>query len=583
MKFILLVLCIFWGCSCTQRTKNYPLFMQEAVKCMDARPDRALELLKYLEDSLPYFPEETQMYYHLLCIQAKDKQYITHTSDSLINRIVEFYERRDDADKKMMAYYYQGSVYRDMNDAPRALKAYQQAVDISTPENELLPKVYNQMGKLFTYQGLYDEVIKVNKKSIGLYINRGMPNKISYQLRDIARMYDIKEKPDSALLYYKKACDNALAGKDSIKYYRILSEKAGFYFQIGIIDSAKHLLLFTKNSPFIQNKNHIYSMLGHIYKNELQIDSANYYYQKAALNGDIRQSYNNYRHLFVIESQRKNYNEAIININKALVLKDSIDKITKTEAIAQINSLYNYQHTETENSQLKINKEKQKNWILTLSLILLITISLCIYQILYLRQKKTQAFFEQKEKERQEAQKYAKSEAAIRDNEIKIAELDTLLEESLKENDFLKQELLHVQQKRLKAQNEEIIQLHKEQELLLADFKRSNLYKEIWLASNNENLNLSFTNFPEKWISIQENIDLIYPNFTERLKVIYPKLSYTELQVCWLTKVGLSPSGIARVLNVTKQAITNARSRLTKKLNIKEGNWENFNHFIDNM
>ena len=208
---------------------------------------------------------------------------------------------------------------------------------------------------------------------------------------------------------------------------------------------------------------------------------------------------------------------------------------------------------------------------------------MCIYQILYLRQKKTQAFFEQKEKERQEAQKYAKSEAAIRDNEIKIAELDTLLEESLKENDFLKQELLHVQQKRLKAQNEEIIQLHKEQELLLADFKRSNLYKEIWLASNNENLNLSFTNFPEKWISIQENIDLIYPNFTERLKVIYPKLSYTELQVCWLTKVGLSPSGIARVLNVTKQAITNARSRLTKKLNIKEGNWENFNHFIDNM
>lgn len=161
--------------------------------------------------------------------------------------------------------------------------------------------------------------------------------------------------------------------------------------------------------------------------------------------------------------------------------------------------------------------------------------------------------------------------------------MDTLLEESLKENDFLKQELLHVQQKRLKAQNEEIIQLHKEQELLLADFKRSNLYKEIWLASNNENLNLSFTNFPEKWISIQENIDLIYPNFTERLKVIYPKLSYTELQVCWLTKVGLSPSGIARVLNVTKQAITNARSRLTKKLNIKEGNWENFNHFIDNM
>ena len=173
MKFILLVLCFFWGSCCTQRTKNYPLFMQEAVKCMDARPDRALELLKYLEDSLPHFPEETQMYYHLLCIQAKDKQYITHTSDSLINRIVEFYERRDDADKKMMAYYYQGSVYRDMNDAPRALKSYQQAVDFSTPDNELLPKVYSQMGNLFAYQGLYDESIEVNRKQMDFYIKLG--------------------------------------------------------------------------------------------------------------------------------------------------------------------------------------------------------------------------------------------------------------------------------------------------------------------------------------------------------------------------------------------------------------------------
>ena len=87
--------------------------------CMNEHPDPALELLQHQKDSIASFPEETQMYYHLLCIQARDKQYIEHTSDSLINQIVQYYENRDDAEKLMMAYYYQGSTYRDMNDAPR--------------------------------------------------------------------------------------------------------------------------------------------------------------------------------------------------------------------------------------------------------------------------------------------------------------------------------------------------------------------------------------------------------------------------------------------------------------------------------
>ena len=133
----------------------------------------------------------------LLAILAKDKQYITHTNDSLINRIVEFYEDWGDKDRLMLAYYYQGSVYRDMNDAPRALKAFQQAVDLNVPNLDLLAKTYNQMGTLFMYQGLHDEVIWVNRKAMELYISLGKRNRISYFLRDIARMYDMKDMPDS--------------------------------------------------------------------------------------------------------------------------------------------------------------------------------------------------------------------------------------------------------------------------------------------------------------------------------------------------------------------------------------------------
>ena len=184
--------------ACQQHT-DYPPAMQQAEKLMDARPDSALHLLQGMADTLTMLPDEAQMYYHLLTIQAKDKQYITHTSDSLINRIVSFYEDSGDKDRLMLAYYYQGSVYRDMNDAPRALKAFQQAVDLNVPNLDLLAKAYNQMGTLFMYQGLHDEVIRVNRKSIELYLLQGKRNRISYAQRDIARMYSAKKMADSAL------------------------------------------------------------------------------------------------------------------------------------------------------------------------------------------------------------------------------------------------------------------------------------------------------------------------------------------------------------------------------------------------
>ena len=108
---------------CSGQT-TYPEAMKQAESCMDAHPDSAFHLLSAYEDSINTLPEEAQMFYHLLTIQAKDKLYITHTDDSLINRIVQFYEEENRPERLMLAYYYQGSVYRDMNDAPPCLESF---------------------------------------------------------------------------------------------------------------------------------------------------------------------------------------------------------------------------------------------------------------------------------------------------------------------------------------------------------------------------------------------------------------------------------------------------------------------------
>ena len=170
-------------------------------------PDSALHYLSLLKDSIRCEPEESQMYYHLLTIKAEDKLYTRHISDSLINLIVKFYNKYGDKNKQMEAYYYQGSVYRDLHDAPSALDAFHEVISRSkelSPADkkqsaDLMARTYNQMGTLFAYQGLYDEALQANRESVNCYLAQGKKDKISYAFRDIARMYDAKHQKDSAL------------------------------------------------------------------------------------------------------------------------------------------------------------------------------------------------------------------------------------------------------------------------------------------------------------------------------------------------------------------------------------------------
>lgn len=124
---------------------------------------------------------------------------------------------------------------------------------------------------------------------------------------------------------------------------------------------------------------------------------------------------------------------------------------------------------------------------------------------------------------------------------------------------------------------------NKLQQYQIAAFKQSELYQEILQAAQDESINLSPVSKPLKWISIQEHLDRLYPDFTQRLLAECPNLSETEQHICWLSKIGIPPSGIARILKLSRQAITNARSRIVKKKQ-KEGNPVIvFSHFIDSF
>jgi len=573
LTYLLLLWLIF--CAGCARHQDYPEAIQRAESCMDEHPDSALQLLTAYADSISTQPEETRMYYHLLTHQAKDKLYMKPTSDSLINRIVAFYDETDDKDKQMLAYYYQGSVYRDLNDAPRALKAFQQVLQLgeSYPPCDLFARTYNQMGTLFAHQGLYDESLEANKQSVQQYLLQGKKNRTSYALRDIARMYDAKEQRDSALHYYQEACETALSDSNHHRYHTVLGEFGAIYHHINK-DKGKQMLLTAFNyTPKAVNVNLI---IGSIYEEENNLDSAKFYYLCALQYGDLRKQYHAHHHLFQVLMKQNKQQKAMEHYHAANALDDSIKRTTATETIAKMNTLYNYQHTEQKNYRLKEANAQKLFFIYILAAILTISIAITVAYYFYIKQRQKTAARQAERIKELEEKRYAQSQEAMEENRKNIEVLEKELLAKDNHINELERQQKQAQKASLEITNQQIEAAKTEQELRIRGLQQSRIYLRFHNACHDNGINLT----DNDWVELAKAINEAYPNFSEKLYTYCPKISTMELNICCLIKISIPTSDIATLVRRSRSAVTLARTRLFKKMHGKEGKAEDLDRFI---
>ena len=120
IRFLLFSSLFFASCS---KQENVLLLKQlDDIKAIgDTLP---LVALQRLDSIKPLFDNETEYLCNklaLLEIRLQDKAYITHTTDKPIKEICSFFEENGTDIEKQEAYYYMGSVYRDLNDYPNAV------------------------------------------------------------------------------------------------------------------------------------------------------------------------------------------------------------------------------------------------------------------------------------------------------------------------------------------------------------------------------------------------------------------------------------------------------------------------------
>ena len=191
-------------CLTACRPKPYPSLLLAADSLASVLPDSACALLvSYAADTADE-PLYVRMYYRLLCIKAKDKAYIVHTSDSAILPVVAYYEHHKRLPHLPEAYYYAGRVYSDLGDAPQALAYFQRALDVMREDKDRVDMtvkklVLSQMGTLFKRQNLYPEALDVYRQSFQCKILLQDSVGMIYSNRDIGQIYMFLEQRDSAL------------------------------------------------------------------------------------------------------------------------------------------------------------------------------------------------------------------------------------------------------------------------------------------------------------------------------------------------------------------------------------------------
>ena len=106
LKQLLSLLFFLLLAACNEKNEITSL-LSEAESYMPVKPDSALCLL----DSIKH-PErlsrKEQALWCFLYTAAQEKKQIKHTSDSLIQIAVRYYEKTDWVERKMQAYYYCG-------------------------------------------------------------------------------------------------------------------------------------------------------------------------------------------------------------------------------------------------------------------------------------------------------------------------------------------------------------------------------------------------------------------------------------------------------------------------------------------
>lgn len=576
---------------CMQRESADAVLLPELVKAesiMYEHPDSALQLLQNM--TIPKATDRLQYAtWALLMTQANYKCSINQT-DSLINIAYSYFIDKNDSQRKTMVLYYKGILYEEENKTEEAQQYFLDAAkEVEKTEDYQLAYLVNaDLGTMYIYRDLNDYAMECFEKAHHYATLSKNQEYIANAYMNIARIYTVKEENEKAIEYYNEAIKIAKDKNDSASLAGALSEMNLLFLQTKNYKKALHTV---RESMKIQVNDQNKLALGDTYRYMHQYDSACYYLNLATKSSNIYTARSAYQALYYLSKEQKDYEKAAEYSSKLWLYQDSINKTERSKALIEMQEKYNQQKIINEKNLIKIEKDRTAlNALIGLSILLfLIAITIYYYQKKVIRQK--QELTEKEEKIRSFLVKIHENEKMISQNQVHMEELTVQMEADKGVHELWEEQqrgLQKMQQKNeaLKQENQELQKnaeyyisslKNKSKELdMLKDLSEENQrlhQRELFLCHQlvkktevfNRIRTLSYLD-NALWEEIKENVDLIFDDYTKRLRQQIPSMTESDIQICCLIKLRFSNIDIATALKISTTSVSKRKSRLKERI-----------------
>ncbi len=208
MPIFLFILLLLVATSCSTRSgQEIDSRLTSAERLMEEHPDSALAILNDIShplhgsnDSLSLNSEHREALYALLLTQARHKNYIDETNDSLISTAVSYFDRNDDAPRLMKSLFYHATVNSNDKNYPPAMTSAMRALQLANDLDDIYwqARISELIGHIFSETYFFEEAAEYYIHAAELYQMINLERGYLYAYCDLAVQY-------SNLLEYDKS------------------------------------------------------------------------------------------------------------------------------------------------------------------------------------------------------------------------------------------------------------------------------------------------------------------------------------------------------------------------------------------
>lgn len=508
--------------SCSSSVKS-PLLLS-ADSLMEIYPDSALSILESIS-SPQKLPRADRALYALLLTQARHKNYIALGDDSLIKMAVEYYGDKKKSVRAAKAHYYWGATYLEKGYTSFAVDEYLTAIRLMPVRDEFLAMIYDNLADCYEKDDLYDIAIEAYRQAYQI-LEGGSQQ--TYPLRGIARICLLQNKKDSALLYYQKALDYALAEQDS-------SLIGALYHDLAMVYNEKKDYVqadkYVSKAMIMQGDDAVNVCLSkaQIMLNLNKLDSASYFFSKNIDQLNIYGKAVCYDGMHQIAKKRGEWKIATENMDAYRVLYDSMQIMNDNE---ELNRLMDKHQLE---EHKRLLSEHTKMLVFTLVSVFFFLMIICVFCFMW--------------NDRKRKKRYIALQRELTQNRV-----DTML---LKEEEISETNKEDLDKKRSKLTEQQI-------QLCISVLKTTNCYDQLEALEKATPKQLLVMRSLRK--EIRSEISSAFVDVMMNLKERYPALTVDDIFYCVLSLLCCSKTVMMELMDATSDALKTRKNRIKNKM-----------------